>query len=225
MARTRHQKEKNTEKPHPRVNLIVNKSKSFQRDTSEQNNQSKPRIAIETPATNLPTTPESSTAIEQEPSASEHLEQDCVRPPSPTVEDILNEIEDTLKETAKFDKKIRRQLGEREKKRETVVEKKEVKRLKYVLTCRVVLGSKHLLPEESSVETANYRSFNYEEFVRYYSKEVCARSVRKAQDLQYQQTRATVFWGNEAKPSGGGMMSRTVKMARDWKKVEDMASE
>ena len=77
------------------------------------------------------------------------------------MEDILNEIEDTLKETAKFDKKIRRQLGGREKKRETVVEKKEVKRLKYVLTCRVVLGSKHPPPEESSAETANYRSFNY----------------------------------------------------------------
>ena len=73
--------------------------------------------------------------------------------------------------------------------------------------------------------TITYFKPEYEEFVRHYSKEVCARSVRKAQDLQYQQTRATVFWGNEAKPSGGGMMSRTVKVARDWKKVEDMAGE
>jgi len=55
MARTRHQKKQNAEKPHPRVTLIVNKSKSRERNPGKQNKQNKPGSrAGKTTATNPP---------------------------------------------------------------------------------------------------------------------------------------------------------------------------
>jgi len=49
--------------------------------------------------------------------------------------------------------------------------------------------------------------------------------VRKGLDFQHLRTRATVYWGNTAKQSGGGMISRTIKGVDDWSRVGDMAEE
>jgi len=89
MARTRYQKKNNAEKPHPRVTLIVNKSNSRERNPSKGNKQDKPGSrAGKTPATNPPSLQESLLSTDDEPRAPKHREQEHVRQPSPTVEEI-----------------------------------------------------------------------------------------------------------------------------------------